>query len=105
MTTAGLVRACVTHPDGTFHLMLSGLQRARITGWEKENPFRLATVEVAPSYVEDESYVKASALELVDLCGRLCGEGKPMSDQLRHHLRAVKDPAAISDVVAKAFID
>ena len=104
MTTVGLIRACVTHDDGTSHLMLSGLQRVEILGWEQKDPFRVATIVPQPSRVEDLTLVGNLALEVVDLCGRLCGEGKPMTDQLREHLKGIHDPAAISDVVAQSFL-
>ena len=35
----------------------------------------------------------------------LCGEGKLISDQLREHLRCVKDPTAIADVVGQSFLN
>ena len=41
---------------------------------------------------------------MVDLSGKLCGYGKPMSDQLRDHLAGVSDPATVSDVVAQTFL-
>ncbi len=104
ITTVGLIRACVTHPDGTSHLMLSGLQRAEIMGWEQTAPFRVATIVTQPSRVENLTQVANSALELVDLSSRLCGEGQPMSKQLKEHLRGVSDPAAISDVIAQTFL-
>jgi Lon protease-like protein len=104
MTTVGLIRACVTHPDGTSHLMLSGLQRVEVLGWEQSVPFRVATVVPQPSRVENLTEVANAALEVVDLSSRLCGEGQPMSEQLREHLRGVDDPAAISDVVAQTFL-
>ncbi|MEM6279002.1 MAG: LON peptidase substrate-binding domain-containing protein [Verrucomicrobiota bacterium] len=105
MTTIGLIRACVTHDDGTSHLMLSGLQRVEILGWEQTAPFRVATIVPQPSRVEDLGVVGNLALEVVDLCSRLCGEGKPMTEQLREHLRGIQDPAAISDVVAQSFLN
>lgn len=105
VTTAGLVRACVTHDDGTSHLMLSGIHRVKIVGWEQVKPYRIASIALLPSHYEDEECASAAALEVVDLCGRLCGEGQPMSDRLREHLKCVKDPSAISDVVAQTFIN
>lgn len=105
MTTVGMVRACVTHDDGTSHLMLSGLQRVEILGWEQSAPFRVATIVPQPSRIDDLTEVGNLALEVVDLCSRLCGEGKPMTDQLREHLRGIQDPAAISDVVAQSFLN
>ena len=105
VTTAGLVRACVTHADGTSHLMLSGLQRVEILGWEQHAPFRVASVVPRPSHVSNEELVNSSSQEVVDLCSRLCGDNQPMSDQLRDHLKGVKDPSAISDVVAQNFVN
>jgi Lon protease-like protein len=105
ITTVGLIRACVTHDDGTSHLMLSGLQRVEILGWEQQAPFRIATIVPQPSRIEDLDAVASAALEVVDLSSRLCGDGKPMSEQLREHLTSVKDPAAISDVVAQTFLN
>ena len=105
ITTAGMVRACVTHDNGTSHLMLSGIQRVEIVGWEQQEPFRIASVVPQPSFFEDEERAKEVALEVVDLSGRLCGEGQPMSERLREHLTCVKDPCAISDVVAQTFIN
>ncbi|MDF1658841.1 MAG: LON peptidase substrate-binding domain-containing protein, partial [Verrucomicrobiales bacterium] len=105
ITTIGLIRACVTHDDGTSHLMLSGLQRVEILGWEQSSPFRVATIVPQPSRVDDLTVVGNLALEVVDLCGRLCGEGKLMTEQLREHLKGIDDPAAISDVVAQSFLN
>ena len=104
ITTVGLVRACVTHDDGTSHLMLSGLQRVEITGWHQESPFRIASILPKVSRVENPNALGEASQEVVDLCSRLCGVNQPMSDQLRQHLRSVKDPEAISDVVAQTFV-
>lgn len=105
VTTIGLIRACVTHDDGTSHLMLSGLQRVEILGWEQTEPFRVATIVPQPCRVDDFTVVGNLALEVVDLCGRLCGEGKPMTEQLREHLKGIHDPSAIADVVAQSFLN
>ena len=104
ITTAGLVRACVTHPDGTSHLMLAGIRRVEILGWDQVAPFRVATVVARPCLLADRDGAAASALELVDLCGRLCGKGQPISEQLRDHLRCVGDPCAVADIVGQSFV-
>jgi Lon protease-like protein len=104
LTTLGLVRACVTHPDGTSHLMLSGVERVEILGWEQVAPFRVASIVPRPSRLADPEAANRIALELVDLSSRLCGKGQPISEQLREHLRCVKDPGAIGDVVAQTFV-
>jgi Lon protease-like protein len=105
VTTVGLVRACVTHPDGTSHLMLSGIQRVEIIGWEQHAPFRIASIVPLPCFLGDPPAAASAALELVDLSSRLCGEGQGISEQLREHLRCVKDPTAIADVVGQSFVN
>ena len=104
-TTAGLVRACVTHDDGTSHLMLSGLQRVEITGWEQDGPFRIASVNPHSSLINNQDAVTELAHAVVDLCSRLCDQNVPMTNQLREHLRGIRDPAALSDVVAQNFVN
>lgn len=104
ITTMGLVRACVTHPDGTSHLMLSGVERVEIIEWEQCAPFRVASVTPRPCRISDLSAAASAALDLVDLSTRLCGKGQPISEQLRSHLHCVKDPCAIADVVAQSFV-
>lgn len=105
VTTAGLVRACVTHDDGTSHLMLSGLQRVEITGWEQDGPFRIASVNTRSSLITNRDAVTELAHAVVDLCSRLCDQNVPMTNQLREHLRGIRDPAALSDVVAQNFVN
>ena len=105
VTTAGLVRACVTHDDGTSHLMLSGLQRVEITGWEQDGPFRIASVNTRSSHITNRDAVTELAHAVVDLCSRLCDQNVPMTNQLREHLRGIRDPAALSDVVAQNFVN
>lgn len=104
ITTIGLVRACVTHPDGTSHLMLSGVQRVEIVGWVQHAPFRIASIVPRPCGMRNPDSAAEAALELVDLSGRLCGKGLPISAQLRDHLREVKDPGAVADVVGQSFV-
>ncbi len=104
ITTVGLVRACVTHPDGTSHLMLSGVQRVEIIGWVQHAPFRIASIVPKPCGLGDPASAAEAALELVDLSSQLCGKGQPISSQLRDHLREVKDPGAVADVVGQSFV-
>ena len=45
LATAGLIRACIESSDGTSNLVLQGLQRVRLTSFEQENPFPIASIE------------------------------------------------------------
>ncbi|MBU6180873.1 MAG: hypothetical protein KGR69_14495, partial [Verrucomicrobia bacterium] len=82
----------------------SGVQRVEILGWEQVAPFRIATVVPRPCRPGDPELAGRAALELVDLTSRLCGSGQSASAQLREHLRCVKDPGAIADVVGQSFL-
>jgi len=103
-TTVGLLRACVTHPDGTSHLMLAGLQRVEIIGWEQRSPFWIASVIPLPSLGNDTTATASLALDLVDLCSRLGEQDHMISKCLGEHLRGVKDPSAVDDLVAQTFL-
>ena len=45
IVTAGLIISAVRATDGTSQLVLQGIHRMRITGWQQEEPFLIATVE------------------------------------------------------------
>lgn len=45
IVTAGLIISAVRAADGTSQLVLQGIHRMRITGWQQEEPFLIAMVE------------------------------------------------------------
>ena len=99
-STAGLVRCCVKQDDGTSHLLLLGLQRIKITGWQQEKPFRIATVEDVKTIVGDPdetSRLKARALELFNLGSIECAQ------QLREILTNNDNAEMVCDVMSYHF--
>ena len=109
ISTAGMIRACVGQPDGTSHLILQGLRRIRLTGWEQTHPFRIATVET----FEDEPSLSIPSEENADATGpaddpeilaadllELTTSEGPLSSALADQLGQVDDPAATADVIA-----
>lgn len=104
VTTAGLIRASVKNPDGTSQVMLYGICRVRITGWEQKTPFRIAHVEPvltqhAPLKVLRE--LKSRALDLLppptdDSCENMC--------QMRHELEEMDEAEAVCDIIAFHFV-
>lgn len=104
VTTAGLVRASVKNADGTSQVMLYGVCRVRITGWEQMKPFRIAQVEpvytsTAPGPELEE--LKARALALLP---------QPQDDscktmhKLRETLEAMDEPEAVCDIITFHFV-
>lgn len=102
ISTAGLIRACVGQPDGTSHLILQGLQRIRLTGWQQRSPFRIATIEPisdeipempSPGPSDDPEILAADLLDLVARDG-------PLSSTLAEQLLEMQNPSATADVIA-----
>ncbi|MCB1233019.1 MAG: LON peptidase substrate-binding domain-containing protein [Verrucomicrobiae bacterium] len=104
ISTAGIVRACVTHDDGTSHLLLLGTRRIRFVDWIQTEPFRIATIETVECEIETPDLADQLAREAIELTADFIGEGRPMSPQVHDHLRSLDDPSAVADVIAHSFI-
>ncbi|MDB4662343.1 LON peptidase substrate-binding domain-containing protein [Verrucomicrobiales bacterium] len=104
ITTAGLIRACVQHEDGTSHLMLQGLKRVRITDWDTSRSFRIGKCEPVECIDRDTDSTRVLANDLIDITTQLSGEGMPISERVQAHLRGVKCTSAVADVVAHNFV-
>ncbi len=104
VTTAGLIRASVKNADGTSQVMLYGVTRVRITGWDQMLPFRIARVEsiltkTAP--LETLRTLKSKALSLLphptdDSCENM--------QLLRQSLEDMEEAEAVCDIIAFHFI-
>lgn len=104
VVTAGLIHASMKNPDGTSQVMLYGVQRMRITGWEQLVPFRIARVEpLMPKEAPSESLrlLKSRVLELLptptdDSCENM--------RKLRDGLEQMSEHEFVSDIVAFHFL-
>ncbi len=104
-STAGLLRACVQNPDGTFHALLEGIQRIRFTGWEQRKPFRIASIEPLETIHRDAEEVPALNQELVQSTLRYLRKtpgGAP--SEVEEHLAALNCPEQITDFIAASII-
>ena len=99
--TAGLIISAVRAADGTSQLVLQGIHRMRITGWQQEEPFLIATVEPfetdpGPAEKVNELSQEVEALleqfTLPEIAGNLI--------LLRQLLRQRNDPSFTCDLVA-----
>lgn len=104
VVTAGLVRASVKNPDGTSQVMLFGLQRMRVTGWDQVVPFRIAKVEpVVPQTapVQNLESLKTRALELLPLP---TNDSCESMHQLRKGLEQMEELEMVCDIIAFHFV-
>ncbi len=103
--TAGLIRACVERSDGTSHLILQGLQRVRLTGFEQEKPFPVATIE--PIEPLDPTTVETEALgaKVVELYGSLKHGRRQLPAKLDQYLSELRDLEMLADLMGSTFVN
>lgn len=122
----GLIRACVTHDDGTSHLVLQGLARVKIEKTLRYRPYRVSAISPLDSREESDVAVNALAVRLMDLVRqRLAGmpasafaevAGDTLSkddtktlaieafEKLLDHLNGANDPEQIADLVSATLL-
>lgn len=103
-STAAVIRACVSHADGTSHLVLQGLRRVRFTGWEQHHPFRVARIEPLISRDSEPEASRQAAACLLKRVMRLMRKNSELGEQLVCRLEALTDPEHLADFVAAHFV-
>lgn len=102
--TAGVVRACVGQPDGTSRLMLQGVSRVRILGWEQGEPFRIARIERVSTIIGNPQENGLIANKLLEVVLDVVGVGNAQTATLATQLRTLEDPEVLADFVAANFL-
>ena len=73
----GLVRAAVTHKDGTSHLILQGVARIALTKTLKQRPYRLEKFKLLETKPNDSLAVDALTEKVLDLVAERFKQGFP----------------------------
>jgi ATP-dependent Lon protease len=74
----GLVRAAVTHKDGTSHLILQGMARVALAGPTKQRPYRLEKFKLLETKRKDSVVVDALTEKVLDLVADRFKKGFPL---------------------------
>ncbi|MEA3187908.1 MAG: ATP-dependent Lon protease, partial [Chthoniobacter sp.] len=98
----GLVRASVTHDDGTSHLILQGLARVELLDLVQTEPFWIAAIREKKSKLSNLVESEALAAKVLELCEKLPGPNVP--EILKKQLPHLANPEIIADVVTGAFV-
>ena len=103
--TAGLIRACVGRSDGTSNLILQGLQRVRLTSFEQEKAFPIATIDPVES--RDPTTVETEALgaKVVELYGSLKHDRRQLPAKLDRYLSELRDLEMLADLMGSTFVN
>lgn len=104
VASVGLIRACVGRSDGTSNLILQGLERVRLTRFEQETPFPIATID--PLETESVSSVETDALstKVLELYAKFKGNGRKLPPKVDRYLSDLNDPEMLADLVASTFV-
>jgi Lon protease-like protein len=101
----GLIRACVERGDGTSNLILQGLERVRLTGFEQQMPFPIATIERLESASDSSVETEALATKVLELYSNVKADGpRQLPPKLDRYLSDLSDPAMLADLVASTFV-
>lgn len=63
----GYLKATVENADGTSHILLKGIERARIVRYLQMEPYRIAQIRLMPDRVKNEKELKGLRPELREL--------------------------------------
>ncbi len=104
IATVGMVRASHQNDDSTSNLVLQGLTRVRIIEILREEPYRLARIEVvASSPLSLPHQANELAQGLTSLLRRLQNLRKDIPSELVDYLASQQEPEALVDLAAFAF--
>ncbi len=104
-STAAVIRASVTQPDGTSHLVLQGTERIRFLDWVQQEPFRIAQISAVEPRFEDlhAGDDLEAAEELIARILRLLPKNEE-GHKIGAALRAFKEPGDIVDFIATTLM-
>lgn len=101
---AGLVRACVGQPDGTSQLILQGLGRVELTGFDQEEPYLIGRARPLKTVVGDEDACRASRRDLQNICTGLVSRGVELPEAFVKAAGEMQDPAMLGDLFAQHLV-
>ncbi|MEO8205082.1 MAG: LON peptidase substrate-binding domain-containing protein [Chthoniobacterales bacterium] len=101
---AGLIRACVTNPDGTSNLILQGIRRVRFTGWRQMAPYRIAITESLHSVDKVTPETAQLTAEIQKICFQLRDKGIDFPKQFDPYLRKGADADALGDIISSVLV-
>jgi Lon protease-like protein len=101
----GLIRACVGRRDGTSNLILQGLRRVRLSGFEQTAPFPMARIEPLESKATSSVETDALGAKVLELYARFKESGRQFPARMDQYLSHLGDAEMLADLMAATFIN
>jgi Lon protease-like protein len=99
----GLVRVCVSHADGTSHLILQGLARVELTKVVRQRPYPVRQFRLLRAPVRDSVAIDALMAKVRDLVTEQIQLGlsvpTPAAMKLKTHLEQAQAPRTVSEIM------
>ena len=101
----GLIRACVGRPDGTSNLILQGLQRVCLAGFEQSASFPMARIEPLESKATSSAETDALGAKVLELYARFKESGRQFPEKVDQYLSHLNNTEMLADLMAATFIN
>ncbi len=99
-TIASILRM-IKLPDGKMKILIQGLKRATIEGYEQEAPHCMVKVQEDSEVTSDSDFVlEARVRHVKQQLAHAVGLGKPMLPDLLAVLETISDAAKLADIIA-----
>jgi Lon protease-like protein len=96
----GYVRAAVENSDGTSHILLKGIKRARILDYRQTEPYRIAEIRLIPDRVKDTKQLKVLTRTLRNLFVQKLRFASEKPDLELKLPKELDDPITLSNFVS-----
>jgi len=100
----GLIRACVTKPDGSSHLILHGIARVELRNFTQQKPFYIAEIRELPTRNADRDQIRALSAKVIEVCLRFKSKELDMVPEIENQLPHLSNPEVLSNIVTNTFI-
>ena len=99
--TVGVVMRMLKIPDGRIKILVQGVGKARITGFQQTDPYFHVGIETVEDIVCDGGGVETEALirNVTDQVERIVGYGKALAPDVLVLLENIKEPGRLADMI------
>ncbi|HET8948550.1 MAG TPA: endopeptidase La [Candidatus Polarisedimenticolia bacterium] len=101
---AAVIQRLLKFPDGTLRILVSGVQRIRLTRYVRMEPYPVADVEVLDEIIEASVETEALAKNLLNQVRRMLALMPIDSDEISVALLNVNNPGRLADLGAALLV-
>jgi ATP-dependent Lon protease len=91
MGTVGVIDRLTRGSDGTLHLLIQGIERARVLEFTSSEPYLVARLEVMPEPIDARIEVEGLRRAILNLLRRLVGLVEDLSEELVDSIESIID--------------